>query len=80
MDSPCHEGFYLQLDYKLTCSNENQSQRSETSLRNFIGRPSNEKISRACSDILSDALNVRPHKSQQPSFTALSSRAIFMFL
>ena len=80
MDSPCHEGFYLQLDYKLTCSDENQSQRSETSLRNFIGRPSNAKIFRACSDILSDALNGRPHESQQPSFTALSSRAIFMFL
>ena len=37
--------------------------RSETNLRNYIGRPSSEKIG-ACSDILSDAL---------------SSRVIFMF-
>ena len=37
--------------------------RSEASLRNYIGRPSSEKI-RACSDILSDAL---------------LSRVIFMF-
>ena len=49
--------------------------RSEASLRNYIGRPSSEKI-RACSDILSDALS---GKSLQPSFAALSSRAIFMF-
>ena len=52
--------------------------RSEASLRNYIGRPSSEKI-RACSDILSDALSGRPHQSLQPSVTALSSRAIFMF-
>ena len=36
-----------------------------------------EKI-RACSDYLSDALSGRPHQSLQPSFTALSFRAIFM--
>ena len=42
--------------------------RSEASLRNYIGRPSSEKI-RACSDIL----------SLKPSFAELSSRAIFMF-
>ena len=52
--------------------------RSEASLRNYIGRPSSEKI-RACSDILSDALSGRPHQSLQPSVTALSSRAIFKF-
>ena len=34
----------------------------------------------ACSDILSDSLSGRPHQLQQPSLTALSSRAIFMFL
>ena len=52
--------------------------RSEASLRNYIGRPSSEKI-RACSDILSDELRGKPHQSLQPSFRALSSRAIFMF-
>ena len=52
--------------------------RSEASLRNYIGRPSSEKI-RARSDILSDALSGRPHQSLQPSVTALSSRAIFIF-
>ena len=52
--------------------------RSEASRRNYYGRPSSEKI-RACSDILSDALSGRPHQSLQPSVTALSSRAIFMF-
>ena len=52
--------------------------RSEASLRNYIGRPSSEKI-RACSDILSDALSGKSHQSLQPSFAALSSRAIFMF-
>ena len=51
---------------------------SKASLRNYIGRPSSEKI-RACSDILSDALSGRPHQSLQPSVTALSSRAIFIF-
>ena len=51
---------------------------SKASLRNYIGRPSSEKI-RACSDILSDALSGRPHQSLQPSVTALSSRAIFKF-
>ena len=34
---------------------------------------------RPFSDILSNALRGRPHQSLQPSFTALSSRAIFMF-
>ena len=34
---------------------------------------------RACSDILSDALSGKSHLSLQPSFAALSSRAIFMF-
>ena len=50
---------------------------SKASLRNYIGRPSSEKI-RACSNILSDALS---EKSQllQPRFAELSSRAIFMF-
>ena len=48
------------------------------SLRNYIGRPSSEKI-RACSDILSDALSGKSHQSLQPSFAPLSSRAIFMF-
>ena len=48
--------------------------RSEASLRNYIGRPSSEKI-RACSDILSDELRGKPHQSLQPSFRALSSRA-----
>ena len=52
--------------------------RSETSLKNYIGRPSSEKI-RACSDILSDASSGGPRQSLQPSFTVLSSRAIFMF-
>ena len=51
---------------------------NEASLRNYYGRPSSEKI-RARSDILSDALSGRPHQSLQPSVTALSSRAIFMF-
>ena len=52
--------------------------RSEASHRNFICRPSSEKI-RACSDILPDALSGRPHQSLQPSFMALSSWTIFMF-
>ena len=47
-------------------------------VRNYIGRPSSEKI-RACSDILSDTLSGKSHQSLQPSFAALSSRAIFMF-
>ena len=51
---------------------------SKANLRKYISRPSSEKI-RACSDILSDALSGRPHQSLQPSVTALSSRAIFMF-
>ena len=51
---------------------------SKASLRNYIGRPSSEKI-RACSDILSDALSGKSHLSLQPSFAALSSRAIVMF-
>ena len=49
--------------------------RSEASLRSYIGHPSSEKII-TCSDILSDAPSGRPHQSLQPSFTALSSRAI----
>ena len=52
--------------------------RNEANLRNYIGRPSSEKI-RACSDILSDASSGGPHQSLQPSFTVLSSRAMFMF-
>ena len=52
--------------------------RNEASLRNYIGRPSSEKI-RAYSDILSNALSGKSHQSLQPSFAALSSRAIFMF-
>ena len=51
---------------------------SKASLRNYIGCPSSEKI-KACSDILSDALSGKSHLSLQPSFAALSSRAIFMF-
>ena len=51
---------------------------SEASLGNYMGRLSSEKIW-ACSDILSNALSGRPHQSLQPSFAALSSRAIFMF-
>ena len=54
------------------------SHRSKARLRNYIGRPSSEQL-RARSDILSDALIERPHQSLQPSLTALSSRAIFMF-
>ena len=50
----------------------------KVSLRNYIGRPSSEKI-RGCSDILSDALSGKSHQSLQPSFAALPSRAIFMF-
>ena len=49
--------------------------RNEASLRNYIVR---FRIHN--SDILSDALSGRPHQSQQPNFTALSSRAIYMFL
>ena len=48
------------------------------SLRNYIGRPSSEKV-RACSDILSDASSGKSHLSLQPSFAALSPRAIFIF-
>ena len=36
-------------------------------VRNYIGRPSSEKI-RACSDILSDALSGKSHLSLQLSF------------
>ena len=53
------------------------SYRSEASLRNYIGRPSSEQL-KGCADILSNALSGRPHQSQQPSFMALSSRAIFI--
>ena len=34
----------------------------------------------ACFNILFDALSGRSHQSQQPSFSGLSSRAIFLFL
>ena len=51
--------------------------RSEASFRSYIGRPSSEKII-TCSDILSDTSSGRPHQSLQPSFTALSSRAILI--
>ena len=51
--------------------------RSQVSLRNYNGRPLREQL-RACSDILSVALSGRLHQSLQPSFTALSSRTIFM--
>ena len=54
------------------------SHHSKARLRNYIGRPSSEKI-RACSDILSDALSGKSHQSLQPSFAELSSRAILMF-
>ena len=33
---------------------------------------------KVCSGILSYALSARPHESQQPSFTALSFRAMFL--
>ena len=46
---------------------------------NYISPPSSEQL-RAYFDILSDVLSGRPHQSLKPSFTALSSRAIFMFL
>ena len=52
---------------------------SDESLRNYIDHPSSEQL-RACSDILSNALNVRPHLSQQESFMGLSSQAILTFL
>ena len=52
--------------------------RFEASLRNYIGRPSSEKL-RTCSDIIYDVLSGRPHQSLQRSFKALSSRAMFMF-
>ena len=52
---------------------------SKAGLRNYIGCPSSEKI-RACSDILSDVLSGKSLQSLQPSFAALSSRAIFMFI
>ena len=42
---------------------------SEARLRNYIGRPSSEKII-ACSDSLSDAFSGMPHQSLQPSFTS----------
>ena len=46
---------------------------------NNISRPSSEQP-RAYTDILSDALSGRPHQSLKPSFTALSSREISLFL
>ena len=42
--------------------------RSEASLRNYNACPSSEQL-RACSDILSGALNGRSEESQHPSFT-----------
>ena len=53
--------------------------RSEANFRNYIGYPSREQ-KRTRSYILSDALSGRPHQSEQPRFTVLSSRAIVMFL
>ena len=47
--------------------------------QNYIGRPSSEQV-KGCSDILSDAMSGRPHRSQQRSITALSLQAILMFL
>ena len=41
--------------------------RSEASLRNYNARPSSDQL-RACSDILSGALNGRPQESQHPRF------------
>ena len=41
--------------------------RGEASLRNYNARPSSEQL-RACSDILSGALNGKPPESQHPSF------------
>ena len=51
---------------------------SKASLRDYIDRPPGEKI-RDRSDILPDALSGKSPQSLQPSFTALSSRAILMF-
>lgn len=48
------------------------------SLRNYIGPPSSDQLG-ACSNILSDASSGWPPQSQQASFTALSSREVFMF-
>ena len=47
--------------------------RCEGSLRNWIVLPSSEQL-KTCSDILFKALKVRPHRSQKPSFSALSPR------
>ena len=55
------------------------SHRNEASLRNYIDHPTNEQL-KACSDILFNALSGRPHQSLQLSSTALSCRAIVMFL
>ena len=52
---------------------------SEARLRSYIDHPSIKQL-RACSDIFLGALRERPHQLQLPSFTALSSQAIFMFL
>ena len=53
--------------------------RCKTSLKNYNSRPSSEQL-RAYSGILCDALSGRPRQSLKPSFTALLSRVIFMFL
>ena len=42
--------------------------RCEVTLINYNARPSSEKL-RACSDILTGTLNIRPQESRHPSFT-----------
>ena len=51
--------------------------RSEASLRNYNARPSSEQL-RACSDILSGALNGRPQESQRLSFTDAVTSSSFL--
>ena len=51
--------------------------RSEASLRNYNARPSSEQL-RACSDILSGALNGRSQESQRPSFTEAVTSSSFL--
>ena len=46
--------------------------------QNVHHRPSSEQL-RAFPNVLSDALSGRPHQSLQPSFRALSTRAISVF-
>ena len=88
IDIPSFTDFHAQLDCKLTCLHAEvhrgslimaiSSYHSKASLRNYIGRPSSEKIT-AFSHILSNALSGKSHQSLQTSFAALSSGAIFMF-